>query len=397
MKPIILSLALPFLIFCSVYFSSGRLVAMEYAIPQDDFIFVKGHGSFPDLDIAMMSDPSLYVSVANLKKRTFEDFINIRVDIEGEVENILFQWAGVTGMNPSARGPNIDARALTVLEKFTDRPFVQEGAGGEIAPLFWAASSLQQGYYNLFSYQSSFMLGQGPARALFTGNIRYKKTGDGGLTGMTGINPDAVTKIVSAASALQSAEDKYFLWERVLRVIDNTIGITRLSKDQQSLLYFAVKRSGVDWETVYDRIDYLHPRDMVGSSFAEKTLGMTVRDCDLMNLYAEARKRSDTRQVVINSLATKLISQCAEDEKSAVSFLTRNGFLVQDATSQHDQHEDFGNRVLYDRIYYASKLTKKNQILSFLMLPYDGYYAQLFVRNGRVEWVAAYAQRAHRN
>ncbi|MBI2233608.1 MAG: hypothetical protein HYU57_01130, partial [Micavibrio aeruginosavorus] len=255
----------------------------------------------------------------------------------------------------------------------------------------------QQAYYTLFSHQFSFILGQGPARALFTGNIQYKKTGDGGLTGITGISPDAVAKIASAASALQSAQDKYFLWERALRVIDNAIGITQLSKDQQSLLYYAVTRSGVDWETAYSRIDYLHPRDMAGSSFAEKTLGMTVRDCNLMNLFAEARKRSNARQVVINSLATQLISQCAEDEKSALSFFSKNGFFVQDATNQYDQREDFGNRVLYDRVYYASKLTKKNQFLSFLMLPYDGYYAQLFVRSGHVEWIAAYAQRAHRN
>jgi hypothetical protein len=111
----------------------------------------------------------------------------------------------------------------------------------------------------------------------------------------------------------------------------------------------------------------------------------------------EARKRSAARQVVFNSLAEKLISRCTEDEKSALILLSNDGFLVQDATSQHNQHQDFDNNVLYERIYYASKITKMNKLKAFLMLPNDGYYVQLFIRNGRVDWVTSYVQRANRS
>ncbi|MBI2233609.1 MAG: hypothetical protein HYU57_01135 [Micavibrio aeruginosavorus] len=360
-----------------------------------DFVFAKGLRSMPDLHIAMASDKVLYADVSRLKRHTFEDFLNTRLDLEGDVENILFRWAGVSNIDQSARGPNIDARALALLEQINRKSFVQtgEGAEGEVNPMFWASVGLQQAYHIVFSQYFSLIMGQSAARDLFTGSIGYTAEEFGRLTGITGIEASAIAKVTSAARALDDDEKKYFLWGRVLRVIDDTINIAYLNNDQKALLYYAVTQSGIDWETAFERMDYLHPRDMRGSFYAENVLGMTVKDCNLVKLFDEARKRSSAREIIINNLVTKLLGKCATSEETALELFRKNGFDSQDVTSDYNQREMFGNRTPYERVYIASNITKKNRLLAFLMIPYDLYFAQLYVRNGRVEWATGIVNR----
>lgn len=395
--------ALFFSCFLAEFFSGGILPSLaetpngQGVNPPYDFVFAKGIRSIPDLHTAMASDKVLYADVARLKKHTFEDFLNIELDLEGEVENILFRWTGVSNIDPSSRGPNIDARALAILEKITRKPFVQtgEGAEGEVNPMFWAAAGLQQAYHIVFSQYFSLIMGQSAARALFTGNIGYTAEEFGRLSGITGIEPTAIAKVTSAARALDDDEKKYFLWGRVLRVINDTINIAYLSDDQKALLYYAVTQSGINWETAIERMDYLHPRDIRGSSYAENVLGMAVEDCNLVNLFHEARKRSSAREIIINNLLTKLIMKCSTSEETALELFRKNGFDFHDVTSSYNQREIFGNRTPYERVYVAQNITIKNHLLALLMLPYDLYFSQLYVRNGRVEWATGIVNRPY--
>ncbi|WP_435640268.1 hypothetical protein [Micavibrio aeruginosavorus] len=344
----------------------------------------------------MLSNKKLYDAVVHLRSLGFSDFIDPDQNIEGMVDAIIFEWAGVADMDPGARGPNIDARRLAVLELLTGKAFVQTGAGGEVNPLFWGAESLNQGYHIMFSSYFAFMLSQSAARDLFTGTVLYDDIGDGGVRGITGLDQDALSRLTRAVKSLPDKK-KNLIWLRALMVIDDAVAINNLSRDDQALLYDAVLQTGADWDHLMEELNSPHPRDIAGSFYAENVLGLRVDDCDLLPLFTEARKRDQSRQIVMNSLMTHFVEKCAPDEKSALALFRNNGFMLRDVTSIYNQREVFGKRRPYDKIVYASKIPAKEKIRGYAMLPYDGYNVNLFIRDGKVDWASAHIQRPNKN
>lgn len=104
---------------------------------------VESFGNIKNLSNAIREDATKTLS--NLVKcfKNSEDYVEKRVLIK----KILFSLTDSTELDPNARGGNIDARELNVVEKFMGRNFI--GAEGTSTPNSLAAPILQNVYYQI--------------------------------------------------------------------------------------------------------------------------------------------------------------------------------------------------------------------------------------------------------
>lgn len=84
---------------------------------------VPGAGNILDLWMAMSQDSGLKTLVTALATDNYSSFSFS--DFHGAVEDIVFEWFDVTGVNPTSRGPYIDARILEGIEKYVGREYTQ--------------------------------------------------------------------------------------------------------------------------------------------------------------------------------------------------------------------------------------------------------------------------------
>ncbi|MDR0434694.1 MAG: hypothetical protein LBH21_06490 [Gracilibacteraceae bacterium] len=82
-----------------------------------------GAGAVPSLQQAMLLDES-----GELEELVYDlDYSYYEFERFALLDPIIAGWAGVGGVAPGSRGPNIDAGQLTALEKFAGKPFAGEG------------------------------------------------------------------------------------------------------------------------------------------------------------------------------------------------------------------------------------------------------------------------------
>src|SRR5690606_20511534 len=83
---------------------------------------VRGFGALPDLHIAMSLNEDLLDMVQVVATQSMEDLLDSAFNLEGKITDILYEWAGVTDMDPDGRGGRLsDDRMLEFLEEFLDR------------------------------------------------------------------------------------------------------------------------------------------------------------------------------------------------------------------------------------------------------------------------------------
>lgn len=104
---------------------------------------VESFGNVKNLRDAMREDNTKTLSAFVKRFKNSEDYAEKRVLIK----KILFSLTDSTGLDPAARGGNIDARELNVVEKFMGRDFI--GAEGTSTPNSLAAPILQDVYYQI--------------------------------------------------------------------------------------------------------------------------------------------------------------------------------------------------------------------------------------------------------
>jgi len=111
------------------------------------------------------------------------------------MEQILFKWTGVDGIDPNSRGININAREFAVLEKFFGES-VTETYG--LNPNYEASVFLKQSYHDLFEAAYAGLMAQTHLKELY-GKITYTWNYDTGeyVTDMSGV-------IAALQSALQT-------------------------------------------------------------------------------------------------------------------------------------------------------------------------------------------------
>ena len=75
------------------------------------------------------ADPNnLMHLLSDFSLTSLNDFLLNTDDVKASVENILFRWAGVDGLDPSSRGVSVDARKVEFLESFSGDSYVQFGS-----------------------------------------------------------------------------------------------------------------------------------------------------------------------------------------------------------------------------------------------------------------------------
>ena len=104
---------------------------------------VEAFGNIKNLNDAMREDDKKTLSNFVRCFKNSEDYAEKRV----LVKKILFSLTDSTELDPNARGGNIDARELNVVEKFMGRNFI--GAEGTSTPNSLAAPILQNVYYQI--------------------------------------------------------------------------------------------------------------------------------------------------------------------------------------------------------------------------------------------------------
>ncbi|WP_129505146.1 calcium-binding protein [Bosea sp. Tri-54] len=88
---------------------------------------LKGYGTLPDLNYAMTLD-------SNLKQMVQEFTLGVgsmdRAQMSSAFMALMYRWAGVEGVAPGSRGPNVDAVHLAFLDKFFGSPIVRPASNG---------------------------------------------------------------------------------------------------------------------------------------------------------------------------------------------------------------------------------------------------------------------------
>lgn len=173
--------------------------------------FVVGSGTLKSLDQAMADDSALEGLVREFSELQIGD----AAEIADRVEEILFQWTGADAIAEDARGPNINARWLHVVEQLSGRPFSQGLIGPR--PRADAASFLAADYSDYLRGFTAKLLGQTAlGRQLLPG-----LTFEAGALFSVGSNVTADTLLTAAATgAPQNKQDAIRYWAAIIDVVD---------------------------------------------------------------------------------------------------------------------------------------------------------------------------------
>ncbi|ASL46262.1 Poly(beta-D-mannuronate) C5 epimerase 5 [Burkholderia sp. AD24] len=180
--------------------------AAAVALPQ-----IGGAGTLRDLCSAMTLDQELQSLVEAFVGQTSSI---APTGIETAAQAILFEWAGVTQIDPTSRGGAIDARQLGFLEKYLGRTFNSLGDGYN--PGVRAAAYLQNAWNDLFDASLARLVLQSQLAVSMAPEFRYAASSD------------TVQAITTFAPALAAAFQRLGAitpanlasWDLLLRVAD---------------------------------------------------------------------------------------------------------------------------------------------------------------------------------
>ena len=77
----------------------------------------RGYGLLSDLHIAMSENEDLFDMVDALASKSATELFASNYDLRAALTDIMYEWAGVTNIDPDSRGTSLDARMISFLEK----------------------------------------------------------------------------------------------------------------------------------------------------------------------------------------------------------------------------------------------------------------------------------------
>lgn len=123
----------------------------------------RGYGTLPDLYIAMSLNEDLFDMVEALAAKSAQDLFSSSFDLKAALTNIMYEWAGVTDMDPTSRGTALDARMVAFLEKF-DGTIIGNGPNTIIAGL--TVAPIQSAWNYAFTLVATHFLAQSSMKDL---------------------------------------------------------------------------------------------------------------------------------------------------------------------------------------------------------------------------------------
>ncbi len=205
---------------------------------------VRGYGTLPDLHIAMSQNEDLLDLVEELATADLEDLLDPSFDAEGKIVDIMYEWAGVTNVSPTSRGPYLsDARKLEFLEELMGREFESIGNANSTIwdddPGSYPATFVESAFNKAFNQIFADILAQTALGTLLE-DAHYNAV-KGVFEGFSDINDTVFSDIEDLAD---TSSDPGYLWEQVLRTVENAIGLDNLDSADRSALLTASISSG---------------------------------------------------------------------------------------------------------------------------------------------------------
>ncbi|MFL9866670.1 calcium-binding protein [Paraburkholderia fungorum] len=145
-----------------------EVTATAAALPQ-----LAGAGTLRDLRSAMSLDQGLQNLVQAFVAQPAGTSPS---SVESAAQAILFQWAGVTSLDPSSHGPSIDARQLSFVDRYLGKTFNSTGDG--VNPGIRAAAYLQQSWNDLYDAALARLVLQSPLAASVAPEFTYDAATD---------------------------------------------------------------------------------------------------------------------------------------------------------------------------------------------------------------------------
>ena len=125
------------------------------ALPQ-----LHGYGNLPDLQEAMTNDPTLLGMVQNFALTSPTDSTTLGTAIA----NIMFEWAGVDGVDPTSYGPLFNAQQVDFLEQFLGVSY-HDVHGFDVPHYVPESEELAQSWTTAYDGIAARLLLQGPMAA----------------------------------------------------------------------------------------------------------------------------------------------------------------------------------------------------------------------------------------
>lgn len=197
---------------------------------------LRGYGTLADTPIIATTDATLKTLLSDFYTLTLSTIFTDDSTVMDDVTGIMYQWAGVDGVSPTSRGPNIDARKLEFLEKLMGQGFAQTGSAGQSDPGYWAAVDLEEAFHIAQKNIYARLVAQSAGADLFTGDFHYSIDTDS-FSGITGLNHATIDALETQGMSETNVE---VFWANVVRVIEYTVGTANLSSGDSTYLNDAI-------------------------------------------------------------------------------------------------------------------------------------------------------------
>lgn len=357
----------------------------------------KSIGDLPDFHVALSKDHdgprSLHGQLSTLLQGSMLQILDPRYDLELAMDIMLFRYAGIEGMNPSARGPNIDARKVKIIEMYNQKPFRQTGAGGTPNPLFWGAVSLEHEYQKIREKFYSEILLQSKGAEFFDSPIRYLADKHKFYFNFVKLDNELLKDMISIAKQIKDPVRVKQMWLRYMAIIENAVGLRSLHMDSQTSLTAAIQETlGRDHTILSLRrsLNNYHPSKMDALNYAEDILGIDYNQ-PLDQITQQARiKDPESKQVVIASVVEQHLDACCHSDRDISQYLKQQGFNIIDQT---DEMKKDNPSMPYNRVISAYKNEDWSSFTRLFGYPYDQTMITVYFQNSQLGWVYSHIQR----
>lgn len=129
----------------------------------------RGYGSLATLDIAVSQNEDLLDMVADLATKSASELFASNYDLKAALTAIMYEWAGVTDIDPESRGTALDARMISFLEKLNGAYFGND-PNSVVAGM--AGTQMREAWNAAFSMVATHFLAQSGMKDLL-GNPFY--------------------------------------------------------------------------------------------------------------------------------------------------------------------------------------------------------------------------------
>lgn len=223
------------------YDNVNTAYAQEYTLDVRTLFLptLRGYGNLPDLHIAMSLNEDLLDMVETVATADLETLLDPTFDVEGKIQAIMYEWAGVTDVAVDSRGVHMqDARKLEFIEEMMGKEYVQLKWGWD-DPGPTPALNLENAFTQAFENFYARILSQTEMGTLLEGNV-YNPITDT-FSGFTDIDSAVFSDIETLAT---TSEDALYHWQQVLRLVSHSVGLSSLDSTDLTALLNASISSG---------------------------------------------------------------------------------------------------------------------------------------------------------